>query len=112
GGTGGIADTCKLYRTLDIPVAVVADLDLIANPDALQRVIEAKGDRRTSAATLKKAKAAVDQIRRLPPKVDPAECTQRLSEIAAMRMNWQRGDDTKVRGKLNALTQELDRMRR
>jgi hypothetical protein len=32
GGTGGVADTCRLYRRLHIPVAVVADLDLIADP--------------------------------------------------------------------------------
>ena len=39
GGTGGIADTCNLYRTLRIPVAVVADLDVIADPEKLKKII-------------------------------------------------------------------------
>jgi hypothetical protein len=39
GGTGEIADTCKLYRTLNIPIAIVADLDLIADPSCLKRIL-------------------------------------------------------------------------
>jgi hypothetical protein len=27
GGIGGVADACQLYRTLHIPVVVIADLD-------------------------------------------------------------------------------------
>jgi hypothetical protein len=39
GGTGGIADTCRLYRTLKIPIAVVADLDLVADLTRLRQVV-------------------------------------------------------------------------
>ncbi|MFO0705578.1 MAG: AAA family ATPase [Nitrospira sp.] len=40
GGTGGIADTCRLYRTLKIPIAVVADLDMLVDPDRMKHVLE------------------------------------------------------------------------
>ena len=40
GGTGGIADTCQLYRVLGIPVAVVADLDLIVDAPKMKQVLK------------------------------------------------------------------------
>jgi predicted ATP-dependent endonuclease of OLD family len=66
GGTGGIADTCRLYRTLHIPVVVVADLDLIADPSLLGRVLDAMVNRQISTSLVEKAKAVVNQIRQLP----------------------------------------------
>jgi hypothetical protein len=112
GGTGGIADTCRLYQILHIPVAVVADLDLITDLNLLGRVLDAIVDEETSASLLQRAKAIVNQIRQLPPDVDPEACARRLKEIAAMQMDWQAGDDAVVRRKLNGLSQDLDRMRR
>jgi hypothetical protein len=44
GGTGGIADICKLYRTLNIPVAAIADLDLVVDLDNLGRILRALTD--------------------------------------------------------------------
>jgi hypothetical protein len=112
GGTGGIADTCRLYRTLHIPVVVVADLDLIADPSLLGRVLDAMVNKQISASLVEKAKAVVNQIWQLPPDVDREICVQRLKELATMQMDWQAGDDATVRRKLNSLSQDLDRMRR
>ncbi|TXT16467.1 MAG: hypothetical protein FD138_4754, partial [Planctomycetota bacterium] len=39
GGAGGIADTCGLYRTLKIPIAVIADLDVIVDCERMSRVL-------------------------------------------------------------------------
>lgn len=39
GGTGGIADTCQLHKMLGIPVAIVADLDLITDVEKLKVVL-------------------------------------------------------------------------
>jgi AAA domain, putative AbiEii toxin, Type IV TA system len=44
GGIGGIADTCKLYRTLHIPVVVIADLDMVTTSGALRRVLDAMAE--------------------------------------------------------------------
>ena len=40
GGIGGIADTCQLYRVLGIPVAVIADLDLLTDTAKIERILE------------------------------------------------------------------------
>ena len=112
GGTGGVADTCRLYRTLHIPVVVVADLDLIADLNLLRRVLEAMAGKQMAESLVGKAKAAREQIRQLPPDVDPETCMRRIEEIGTMQMDWQRGDDAAIRRKLDGLSQDLNRMRR
>jgi hypothetical protein len=112
GGTGGIADTCKLYRTLQIPVVVIADLDMVADPSLLRRVLDVMAEAEVASSIIKEAKLVIEQIRKLPPTVDPESCARRLREIAAMGTDWSFGDDAKIRSELNRLSQELDRMRR
>jgi hypothetical protein len=112
GGTGSVADTCRLYRTLHIPVAVVADLDLIADPICSVAFWTRWSTSKLPASFVEKAKAVADQIRQLPPDVDPGTCVDRLKELAAMQMDWQASDDAVVRRKLNSLSQDLDGMRR
>jgi hypothetical protein len=111
GGTGGIADTCKLYRTLNIPVAVIADLDLVADLDKLGRILRALTDADQADAILVRAKAVGEEIRKLPPTIDPSEIKQRLIEIGAQPMSWERGDDSKICRQFRKLSNELDRMR-
>jgi len=43
GGSGGFAEAAKLYRTLRVPLAVIADLDLVLKRDELERVLISLG---------------------------------------------------------------------
>jgi energy-coupling factor transporter ATP-binding protein EcfA2 len=111
GGTGGIADTCRLYRTLKIPVAVVADLDLIADKDRLRRVVEAVSGKEDSPL-MTQASEILEEIRKLPPTLTPEELCAALKQALASSMVWEDGDDSHLRRELSRLASQLDRMRR
>jgi hypothetical protein len=111
GGTGGIADTCKLYRTLKIPVAVVADLDVIADPTKLKRILEVMADPARTEDLVAKARSVAEAIRKEPPTISPAAVKDSLSAIVLEGNDWEEEADIKVRRELNRLAEQLDRMR-
>jgi hypothetical protein len=113
GGTGGIADTCRLYRTLKIPIAVAADLDMLADPDRLPRVLEQLvDDSVTRNALLSDTKAISEAVRALPPTKAPAETLAELRGLTESPMDWDLKHDLELRRRLRELANELDRMRR
>ena len=113
GGTGGIADTCHLYRTLKIPIAVVADLDMLVTSDRMARVLDQLVD---DAGVRERLVMACDEVaesvRDLPPTRTSAEVTDELSRIAATRMDWAKKDDLEISRRLRRLSNDLDRMRK
>jgi hypothetical protein len=112
GGTGGIADICRLYRTLDIPVAVIVDRDIVADFERLHRILIAQISEELAKPLIEKAKIVAEEIRKCPPTIDPSEVKRRLDEISKLPAAWENNDDDKIRQKLTAISQELHRMRR
>jgi hypothetical protein len=112
GGTGGIADTCKLYRTLKIPVAVIADLDVITDPSRLRRVLDVMATEDAARALTVKAAAIMDEIKKLPPTVSTAEARKKMNNLSIASEAWDGEADIEMRRELLRLTQQLDRMRR
>lgn len=112
GGTGGIADICKLYRTLNIPVAIIADLDLAVDLDKLRRILSSLVSAAEAEPIIEKARVVGEEIRKCPPTIDPSDFKQRLIEINGLATTWENNDDIKIRQELRKLSQELDRMRR
>jgi hypothetical protein len=111
GGTGGIADTCKLYRTLRIPVAVLADLDVIADPHRIRRVLEEMAPQDRVEPLVAAARSILDSIRRLPPTVDPEIVRESLKSFIGRDLNWLQDEDVQLRSDLNSIAKQLDRMR-
>jgi hypothetical protein len=113
GGTGGIADTCGLYRTLRIPVAVIADLDMIVDEARISRVLasliptQLVRDKLVAACT-----DVASAIRQLPPTIVATDLQSELVGIAARRMDWSQRDDVDLRRTLRDLSNRLDRMGR
>ena len=113
GGTGGIADTCRLYRTLKIPIAVIADLDMLVDSERMSRVLEKLVDDPAVADVLIQACNRIGEaVRCLPPMVSAAEVANELTAIAAQSMDWTKQDDLQVRRRLRQLANDIDRMRR
>ena len=112
GGSGGIAETCRLYRTLRIPVAVIADLDVISDSTKLERVLYAMttSDEALALATL--AGSVTDLIKQLPPTVEPLQVQRRLGQLSAQIRNWNANVDVTLRSDLTHVCHQLDRMRR
>jgi len=111
-GIGGIADACRLYRALRIPVAVVADLDLVSDFDKLHRVVSELADLETANTIVTRARAVVVAIRNLAPSIMAGEVVEVLRSILAMPMNWNTGDDARVVQALGSLRNRLERSRR
>jgi hypothetical protein len=113
GGTGGIADTCGLYRTLKIPIAVIADLDMLVDSKRMAQVLaKLVDDPLIRSDLLQSCKVVADGVRDLPPTITPAAVVQELSAISASAMDWNRGDDVEIRRRLSRLTNDIDRMQR
>lgn len=112
GGAGGIADTCKLYRTLKIPVAVIADLDMISDPRRLRRVLEVLAPPLEVDELVEKATSVVRRIMELPPATDPSVLRQQVTALASKDQAWIEGEDIGTRRELNKIANQMDRLRR
>lgn len=112
GGIGGVADVCRLYRSLRIPVAVITDLDVITDPDRVQRIASALTSGPEVNAVKQAAARVSSAVKRLPPTVSPEDVKRELAAAATRGMDWSRNDDGPLREGLQALAQSLDRMRR
>jgi len=111
-GIGGISETCRLYQTLKIPVAVIADLDMISDASGICRVltelrgVAPKDSLRTSLEDL------ALKVKKIPPTIDSAEVKRRLQQIAGHGMDWANDQDVPIQKAVQELSRELDRMRR
>lgn len=113
GGTGGIADTCQLYRTLSIPIAVIADLDMLVDNERMSRVLKKLVNDPTVAEELiQSCNLVAESVRLLPPIVSAADVAKNLVAIGAQNMDWTKQDDVQVRCRLRKLANDIDRMRR
>ncbi len=113
GGTGGIADTCQLYRILGIPVAVVADLDVITDIDKMKQILNnICTDASRASELLAKVTRIAEPVRRLPPSISEEQASSELREIALQAFDWTRGDDRLLREKLSELNTALNGMRK
>lgn len=112
GGTGGIADTCQLYRVLGIPVAVIADLDLLTDTEKIKRILEILCDDKTILlGLLKRIDVIAKAIRLLPPTISEQQAVDKLKTFAGQEYDWKDGNDKKLRLELNALSNSLNGMR-
>jgi hypothetical protein len=112
GGTGAIADTAQLYRVLGIPVAVIADLDVIADPNKVRQVLTALcGDGEVVERLSKRAESIAQVIAALPPTLSEEQAKGRLAQLAERALRWRDGDDKKLATDLAELRSDLNGMR-
>jgi len=97
GGTGGIADACRLYKKLRIPVAVLADLDVISDPERLRRILDEMVASSDAERLLDLVRTLIEDIRKLPPTIEEAAFRDRLRAISQKRNSWVDGDDIEDR---------------
>jgi OLD-like protein len=112
GGSGGIADTCHLYRTLKIPIAVIADLDLLVDPERLRRVLERLADAAEVEPLVRRAADIGSQVKLIPPTLSAENVQRRLKSVLSAEMDWSKGHDLDVCKQMREVANELDRMKR
>jgi hypothetical protein len=111
GGTGGIADTCHLYRTLKIPIAVIADLDLLMDNERLRNVLKRLVDETKIVPLLERAADIGNRIKLIPPMVSPDDVRDRLSGVLSAKMDWSKGDDIHICKQTREIANQLDRVK-
>src|SRR5262249_46853770 len=90
GGLGVLADTCGLSRTLNIPSAIVADLDMLTDTSRVRRALnELSNDADGIRAIEKRVRGLAEKIRKLPPTVSPTEVTEEIDTIRSQRLDWE-----------------------
>lgn len=113
GGTGGFAEPLRFYRSLEIPAAVIADLDAACDVDkviAVSKVLSPKLPGPQDAIT--KLRAVVQRIKSLPPPITEDNAKARLKELSEESWNWNSGGDNVLRGRLNELENQLKRIQK
>jgi len=112
GGTGGIADTSQLYRMLGIPVAVIADLDLITDIEKTLLILKSLcDDANRVEAVVQEARAISEILQKLPPTITVDDVRAHLREIIEKDLNWSEGHDRELRSSLSQINAELNGMR-
>ena len=103
-GTGGFADPLRLYRILQIPVAIVADIDFLAKDGELNRILTELGMPIDQVGMLRsRAKNAVIQIRSSAASLDPNAIQKELYSLAQTPIDPANNGDTQLRAKLQRL---------
>ena len=112
GGSGGIAETCRFYRTLRVPVGVIADIDLLLDASKFQGVLSALvPDHEARSPLLEEGTRLRNELRRVQPLMSPREVAAELAAISAAPMSWADDDDKSIRRRLQDLASGVDRAR-
>lgn len=110
GGTGGIADTLRLYRTLKVSVAIIADLDLLFDQPKLKSILEILLGVEHSSPLITEANEIALALQGIPPAIDSETVKQKIKEIAEAPTDWKKRDDVNLQKLLGSLSKDLDRM--
>src|SRR5262249_33901010 len=110
GGVGGLAESARLYRSLDVPVAVSADIDLLFKgqlKDVLA-ALEAPVNRITDICD--RSNQLVQQIRKVDPELTPQKAIEELDPLLKGAESWDLQKEGEIRSKLNKLVGRLNRL--
>lgn len=109
GGAGGIASTCALYKQLRIPVAVIADLDVM-NKEQCKPVLESLTHREDATSILKDCHNVIDEIRQLQPILSENDFKGGLQEMRSRELDWSKGHAQELRRQLTDLASRLSHL--
>ncbi len=111
-GTGGFADPLKLYKMLQVPTVVIADLDFMAKDGELKKVLsELEVPDREIAKSCKEAREAIKRIRDRASHINPVAIQEKLKTISQTPIDLIQNEDKGVRRSLQRIISDLSRLR-
>lgn len=111
GGTGGIADTANMYKVLGIPVAIIADLDVITDTVKIRQVLNnICDDQQIIDGFMNRVEPIAEKIRLLPPTITEGEVSKKLEDLSTQKYDWKNNDDIKLRDTLSEIRSSLNGM--
>ena len=112
-GKGAMADIAGFFKTLQIPIAIVPDLDLIRDDGVIPKLLLAmSADEATIRIIREECRVVTEAIRNVPPTITPTEAAGEIDRIQALPKVWHDNDDDILMKQLRSLANKLDRMRR
>jgi hypothetical protein len=112
GGTGGIADTCQFYKVLGIPVAVIADLDLVTDVPKFTQIVKGlAGAKQDLDRLLDQVRQLATKLQALPPTLTESETRAILENLSLLPLDWAQSKDRELRKSLSELANRLNGMR-
>jgi ABC-type cobalamin/Fe3+-siderophores transport system ATPase subunit len=112
GGTGAIADTTQLYQVLGIPVAVITDLDVLADSTKVRQILSGLcHDEEVTKRLSTLATGVAESLAALPPTLSEEDTKERLQRLARDSYQWKNGDDKNLVMSIADLRSELNGMR-
>jgi hypothetical protein len=112
-GKGAMADIAGFFKTLQIPVVVIPDLDLIRDDGVIPKLLASLSTDETAAATIREeCRLVAEAIRGVPPTITPPEVDTEIQRIHGLPKVWQNNDDEVVMRQLRGLSNRIDRMRK
>ena len=113
GGIGGIADACNLYRNLKIPVCVIADLDLLCELGAFERIVRSLTSTDVTAEAMVTCRQIITQLKALGPIYSETEIQIKLKVICEEKLDWSNTEQlNRVRRTLSDLSDGLSQTAR
>ena len=102
----------KLYKALSIPVGVIADIDLLTDPDTLCQVLARVAPQKSREQIVKATQAVVKRLRGLPPVLTEDSVREKLKQLLNKEVDWDHGGDTEIRGELESISRKIARSRK
>lgn len=112
-GKGAMADIAGFFQTLQIPVAIIPDLDLVRDDGVIPKLLTAiSADENNVRSIREECRVVAEAIRLVPPTITPSEVETEMELIQALPKEWHDNDDESLMRQLRGLANRLDRMRR
>jgi hypothetical protein len=112
GGTGGISDSARLYRKLKIPVAVVTDLDVLADAQKFGIMVESLSGPADATRLARLAEQVVNGVKQQRAMFTETRTSEMLAEMSRRKLDWSRGGDVSLSKELGELARALNRVSR
>lgn len=110
GGTGGFAESVRLYRALEVPVAIAADLDFLFKNELREVLLELGATEDGVTALSERITTVMQQIRRLQPELSPDAAAEELRVLIGDPSAWDIQKEAELRSKLNRLSGRLNQL--
>jgi len=113
GGTGGFAEPLCFYLALDIPVAIIADLDAVCDPDKIDAIADSLvSDSKSRQILMDDLRALAQLIKTMPASITETEAKEKLRLLAEESWSWTGGGDNALRRELTEIATQLKRIHR
>ena len=108
GGTGGFREAVRLYRALNVPVAIAADIDFLAKGE-LEDVLTVLSVKPSEIPDiLIKVKTCIKAIRALKSETSPDSILLKLKKLAEFDGEWDSKKESEYRHQLKDLADTLN----